>query len=313
MQEAMYQSELTTKIDSLLKRKRISSSHHNYLRKLIREGNYNAIDNILSLSDSDLTDHEINKNLSWDEYKNSNIVDDFSLNSHLEKLKIENEKLKTELNRRTREFKKVNDRINIKINELQEKHKREIQEKVKDNVPDYVKNATTQLTEKELKLKETATVWSWIGFISLFSSVIFSLISIAWGYKEFSALPTEKITWMWISFGLIKGVCLLMILFGIAAYALNLSKAYMHESLKLSDRIHAISLGEVYLKIYGHSVSSQEFKDIFENWNISSNSAFHTKPESSDSNKAILQKALEEALPTQLIKNLVSMKSLSKE
>ncbi|EMQ3395533.1 hypothetical protein WG294_002000 [Yersinia enterocolitica] len=313
MQDAMYQSELSTKIDSLLKRKRISASHHNYLRKLIREGDYSAIDNILSLSDSDLTDHEVNKNLSWDEYKNSNIENNFNLTSHLEMLKIENEKLQAELSRRTREFKKINDKINFQINELQEKHKKEIQEKVKNNVPDYVENATTQLTEKESRLKKTATIWSWVGFVSLFLSVILSLISIVWGYKEFSALPTEKITWMWISFGLIKGACLLMILFGVAAYALNLSKAYMHESLKLSDRIHAISLGEVYLKIYGHSVSSQEFKDIFENWNISSNSAFHTKPESSDSNKAILQKALEEALPTQLIKNLVSMKSLSKE
>ncbi|HDL7600022.1 TPA: hypothetical protein PXO68_000593 [Yersinia enterocolitica] len=309
MQDKIYASEIANKIEYKKIKGEIPVSLYNHLKDLINEGEFEKAENLLELSDDDF---EKDKYFSF-KYMRKSPEETSDLMLRMDSLKSENIKLQNELNRRTREFSKINEKTNLKIKTLEEKHKKEIQEKVKTNVPDYVENATTKLTEKEVKLKKTATVWTWIGFSFLLLAVFFSILSITWGYKEFTELPAERITWMWIAFGLIKGACLLIILFGVAAYALNLSKAYMHESLKLSDRIHAINLGEVYLKIYGHSVSSQEFKDIFENWNISSNSAFHTNSESPDYNRAILQKALEEALPTQLIKTFVSMKSLSKE
>ncbi|HEI6731854.1 TPA: MnhB domain-containing protein [Yersinia enterocolitica] len=311
MQDRIYQSELKEKVKFLNVNEILPDGLHEVLIELIENGDYNSVDDILKpyeyfFIDQKSTDkNAINRR---NDFNNDKLV-----NKRVEMLKNENIKLGQELNRRTREFSKIDAQKEFKINELEKLYNDEIRNKVKENVPSYVTTASAQLTEKENKLKKIATIWSLIGFIALILAVAFASFSIVWGYKEFSALPLERITWMWISFGLIKGASLLIMLFGIAVYALNLSKAYMHESLKLSDRIHAINLGEVYLKIYGHSVSSQEFKDIFENWNISSNSAFYTKPESSDYNKAILQKALEEALPTQLIKNFVSMKSLSKE
>ncbi|MGK5059245.1 hypothetical protein ACQ4WY_20175 [Janthinobacterium sp. LB2P49] len=48
----------------------------------------------------------------------------------------------------------------------------------------------------------------------------------------------------------------------------------MHESIKRSDRAHAINFGKLYLEIYGNSVDRKELIDIFENWNITSESAF---------------------------------------
>ena len=41
-----------------------------------------------------------------------------------------------------------------------------------------------------------------------------------------------------------------------------------------SDRAHAITFGKLYLEIYGNTVDRKELLDIFENWNITSESAF---------------------------------------
>lgn len=48
----------------------------------------------------------------------------------------------------------------------------------------------------------------------------------------------------------------------------------MHEAIKRSDRTHAITFGKLYLEIYGNTVDRKELLDIFENWNITSESAF---------------------------------------
>ncbi len=48
----------------------------------------------------------------------------------------------------------------------------------------------------------------------------------------------------------------------------------MHESLKRSDRMHAINFGKLYLEVYGNDVSQNDMKSIFENWNLNSDSAF---------------------------------------
>ncbi|WP_435274081.1 hypothetical protein ACMAZF_12140 [Psychrobium sp. nBUS_13] len=55
----------------------------------------------------------------------------------------------------------------------------------------------------------------------------------------------------------------------------------MHESLKRSDRMHAINFGKLYLEVYGNDVSQNDMKAIFENCNMNSDSAF-TKIQASD-------------------------------
>ena len=48
----------------------------------------------------------------------------------------------------------------------------------------------------------------------------------------------------------------------------------MHESLKSSERQHAINFGKFYLESYGVDADWSQIKDAFEHWNISSNTAF---------------------------------------
>jgi hypothetical protein len=48
----------------------------------------------------------------------------------------------------------------------------------------------------------------------------------------------------------------------------------MSESLKCSDRIHAIGFGKFYLKAYGEKATWLELKEVFQHWNIDRSSTF---------------------------------------
>ena len=60
----------------------------------------------------------------------------------------------------------------------------------------------------------------------------------------------------------------------VCQHAFTVSNAYMHEAIKRSDRAHAINFGKLYFEIYGNAVDRSELVEIFENWNIASESAF---------------------------------------
>jgi len=46
----------------------------------------------------------------------------------------------------------------------------------------------------------------------------------------------------------------------------------MSESLKIADRIHAISFGKFYLQVFNQQINPGEIKDIFRDWNINNQS-----------------------------------------
>ncbi|MCG3741768.1 hypothetical protein [Vibrio cincinnatiensis] len=48
----------------------------------------------------------------------------------------------------------------------------------------------------------------------------------------------------------------------------------MNESLKNSDRLHAISFGKFYLQAYGDIVTPDDVKEVFQHWNIDKDSSF---------------------------------------
>jgi hypothetical protein len=71
-----------------------------------------------------------------------------------------------------------------------------------------------------------------------------------------------------------KGAILLILLLTSSKYAFTLSKSYMNESLKIADRIHAIKFGKLFIKIFESSINKNDFKEVFQNWNLSKDSSF---------------------------------------
>lgn len=168
--------------------------------------------------------------------------------------------------------KEQNIRESIRL--LQEEHQKQVQEKIELKVPEFVESAVSTLKEKEKSFSDKAQTWNFHGSISVALAIASAIGALIYGGFEFNSAAKENIDWFFFSFLLLKGLIIVSLFAAFAKHAYNVGNAYMHESLKRSDRMHAINFGKLYLEVYGNDVSQSDMKSIFENWNMNSDSAF---------------------------------------
>jgi hypothetical protein len=156
--------------------------------------------------------------------------------------------------------------------------------KFENTAAEYIEEALSELKEREGGLNSKAQFWYWMGYgaiaIGVISAAAFAFASIS------SFGDTSR--WDLVTFSAIKSVVLIGLLLALAKYSFTLGKSFMDESLKNSDRIHAISFGKFYLQAFGDRASPEEMKEVFQHWNISSDNSF-----SSLSSEMIEPKVLE--------------------
>jgi hypothetical protein len=156
--------------------------------------------------------------------------------------------------------------------------------KFENTAAEYIEEALSELKEREGGLNSKAQFWYWMGYgaiaIGVISAAVFAFASIS------SFGDTSR--WDLVTFSAIKSVVLIGLLLALAKYSFTLGKSFMDESLKNSDRIHAISFGKFYLQAFGDRASPEEMKEVFQHWNISSDNSF-----SSLSSEMIEPKVLE--------------------
>lgn len=160
------------------------------------------------------------------------------------------------------------------IRQLQEEHQRQVQEKIEIKVPEFVKSAVEVLEKKEKEFSDKSKNWNLQGSFALGFAIASAIGALIYGGFAFHTASKENIDWFFFSFLLLKGLVVVTLFGAWAKHAYNLGNAYMHESLKRSDRMHAINFGKLYLEVYGNDVSQSDMKSIFENWNLDSDSAF---------------------------------------
>lgn len=198
--------------------------------------------------DDDLSDDDIN-----------NFKNEFN------RIRIENDYLKSN-------HTKIIDELKSKIDTLEEENAKEIQKRINDNLSGYVDDSVAKLNDIEQKLKCAAARWSFLSIIVLFSGfsagIGFSLFGYAFG-------PDLKdLNWPELLIFSIKGIFIVSAFVAAAGYSFMKSNAFTHEAIIVSNRAHAIKFGQLYLDIYGNTVERGEMQKIFENWNISSDTAF---------------------------------------
>jgi hypothetical protein len=161
-----------------------------------------------------------------------------------------------------------------------EEKNQEIKDKIELNSPDYINETINGLTKREKNLKNNALFWYILGFISLISGVLAAILFANNGLKDFSG---SNENWSKTVFFGIKSIVIIILLISASKYSFNLAKSYMNESLKISDRIHAINFGKFYLQVFNQQIEPSELKDIFQNWNINNQSSFiHQKAQDFD-------------------------------
>ena len=143
-----------------------------------------------------------------------------------------------------------------------------VKERIERSSADYVQETLSRLESRERSLNKKASIWYIIGYTSLVLSII-----IAGLFTIFSSLIKSD-NWLGIALLGLKSAVIIVLLIASSKYCFNLAKTYMNESLKNSDRIHAISFGKFYLQIFGNSVDSKDVKEVFGDWNLDKQSNF---------------------------------------
>ncbi|MDO1580618.1 toll/interleukin-1 receptor domain-containing protein [Rhizobium oryzicola] len=152
----------------------------------------------------------------------------------------------------------------------QEEQQKELAQVVQGNLAEFVDEAIKTQQEYEKAHKASAQRWYLIGYASL----LLGLLTTAYlAYSVIRATATAPDYARTISISLLN-VIAIAILAALARYAYSLGKSYMSESLKSSDRIHAIQFGKFFLRAYGSKANSAEIREVFQHWNIDRTSTF---------------------------------------
>ncbi|MEL7615269.1 hypothetical protein DQ400_19535 [Vreelandella sulfidaeris] len=142
--------------------------------------------------------------------------------------------------------------------------------KFESSAAEYIEEALSELKERERRLNSKAQLWYWMGYGAIAAGVISAAILALVNLSSFG----DSSRWDLITFTAFKSIFLVGLLLALAKYSFTLGKSYMDQSLKNSDRIHAISFGKFYLQAFGDRATPDEMKEVFQHWNISSDNSF---------------------------------------
>lgn len=154
-------------------------------------------------------------------------------------------------------------------NKAEQVKKKDELKRISDNGEEYIKKTLEVLQDRENKNRIIATICYIVGYVTLFSGVIFSL-----RYFERGDLQSLNLQWYQYMYLTTRALAVFIFLAACTKYVFSLGKAYMNESLKNADRGHAISFGRFYLRTYGDKATWEELKEVFQYWNLDKNSYF---------------------------------------
>ncbi|WP_189638203.1 toll/interleukin-1 receptor domain-containing protein [Bacillus sp. dmp10] len=144
--------------------------------------------------------------------------------------------------------------------------------KVEKKIDTYITGAITRLTAKEKDYRNIAYICYGLCGLFLIGAIIFLLYKVNFIINSQKVLTTAE----QIQLGLV-GFVLLALILSVARFLYLIGKSFMVESLRNSDRIHAISFGEFYLKAYQEKAEWSEIKEAFQHWNIGGGSSFNSQ------------------------------------
>ena len=148
----------------------------------------------------------------------------------------------------------------------------EITQEIESKTGEYLDSTKQGLIKKGKKFSISAFALNALGLLLLIGGVGLGYII----YSESIDLlrVNDKIFWgLTISFTL-KGTIMIILIVSASRYCFNLGKMYMNESLKNSDRVHALKFGEIYVKRFDKEMDQEAFKEAFQDWNYTSKTSF---------------------------------------
>lgn len=135
----------------------------------------------------------------------------------------------------------------------------------------YLDNTIAELKDKEKSNKCKSYFCYTLTFLSLTGMMIFTLLRFSYINKDTFLDSISSQIVMCIGLVITFGVMI-----AVSRFLFLLGKSFMVESIRNSDRAHAIRFGKFYLQLYKDNFEWRELKDVLQNWNIDSGSAFNS-------------------------------------
>jgi len=157
----------------------------------------------------------------------------------------------------------------------------EFSRRIETNTAEYIEEAIALLRKLEARNRYFGTAWYISGFLALILGIVFAVMGVA------SMAAVGERGWLDFAILALKSVVVVGLLGACSKYAFTLGKSYVSESLKSADRMHAISFGKFYLRVYGSKATWPELKEVFQHWNIDRSSSFASQTTSEFDPKAI--------------------------
>jgi hypothetical protein len=166
-----------------------------------------------------------------------------------------------------------------------EQERQESIQRVERNAGEYITSTISELQTKEQRFYRTAYIWYIISFLCL-------LVGLGIGIYRALTISHNETQWAFVVQYAVINLIIVGLLGAVARFSFILGKAFMVESLRNADRIHAISFGHFYLKAFGDKSEWAEVKEAFQHWNIDKGSAFSNQTVK-DIDPEIIQVAIE--------------------
>ena len=189
------------------------------------------------------------------------------------------DRLENELSERESSLKKAQDELEQEKKKYSEESRRQIETKSQD----YVNTALTGLETREDGFHKIAKRWSVAGALSICFGIIFMIYTTLDSAVSFHS--GAGLTWAYFMFITLRGLIVVALFAALARYAFIFSNSYMHESLKCSERRHAINFGKFYLEAFGANSNWSQIKEAFQHWNIGNSSVFSVQGDKSAEKK----------------------------
>lgn len=139
--------------------------------------------------------------------------------------------------------------------------KRAAEEKVQTKLSEYLKDTLVSLKTNKTKNQITAYIFYFLSIIPVGVAIIVAL-----NFPELvSAIYEDTVPLVIIS---VSQLVILLLLVSLSKLFFSLGKSFMVESIRNSDRIHAISFGKFFLDAYGDTATREEVLKAFSAWNI---------------------------------------------
>lgn len=214
--------------------------------------------------------------------------------AQLEQYEAMRDNIQNELMRKERELQQ----LLVNTEREREKYQEDSRKALESKSRAFVTNALETLSKKEDGLKTKASIWSACGATSILIGIIFSILIMFYNAESFHDTTAKNLNYY--LYMLFRGIIVIGLFITLSRHCFSLGNSFMHESLKISERTHAIKYGEFYLDVSGADAEWENIKEAFSNWNINGRSAFHETKENNTTTEQsameLFRKALEDTI-----------------